>query len=345
MQQFFPSLPVCSLADAGPDRRLRFLGEVVPRLVRLGLAVITVTLTAPASIAANGPSPRVPTCGADGSWHLIWHGGGELLEALLRELVARFDLVLVEGADDLELTTIVLDGRASSAAGNAVVFGPEHYDPEKAAATLYDHLAARMRALPIWACILIGGRSSRMGRPKHLLPAEDGRSWFERSWQLVTRHVAGVAVAGGGELPVAAQGLPRIPDVEGLAGPLAGILAAFRWRPEVAWLVLACDMPAVDESAIAWILAQRHPGRWGVVPRLGLRRMVEPLLACYEPQARSLFEELAAGSISRVSAIAEFERIGVVEVPARLHRSWRNVNTPEELQRFHGEPPSGGSSR
>lgn len=344
MQPFPSSLPVYRLAGARYDRLLCFKRVVVPQLVRKGLAVVTVTPGQPVTVAMSTPSPQVPTVEADGSWRLFLGDSGDGPTEVLKELAARFDLVLVEGGDDLELPAIVVDDTPSPAGRNGVVLGDVCKNSEVAAATLYDHLADRMHGLPVWACILIGGRSSRMGRPKHLLPAGQDGSWLERSWRLVTPHVAGVVVAGGGEVPDAASMLPRVPDVGGMAGPLAGILAALRWRPEVAWLVLACDMPAVDEAAITWLLGQRRPGRWGVVPRLDARHAVEPLLACYEPQARVLFEELAAGSIRRASAIAEFKQITVVEVPAQLHDSWRNVNTPEDLQRFQGGATPGGVS-
>ena len=45
---------------------------------------------------------------------------------------------------------------------------------------------------PVWGCVLIGGRSRRMGRPKHLIEA-GGCSWLERTVQegdvVVTHHL------------------------------------------------------------------------------------------------------------------------------------------------------------
>mgnify|MGYP001581247924 CR=1 FL=1 len=35
----------------------------------------------------------------------------------------------------------------------------------------------------------------------------------------------------------------RIDDVTGVGGPLAGILAALRWRPDANWIIAACDLP------------------------------------------------------------------------------------------------------
>ncbi|MBZ0089284.1 MAG: NTP transferase domain-containing protein, partial [Thermoanaerobaculia bacterium] len=45
-------------------------------------------------------------------------------------------------------------------------------------------------------------------------------------------------------------GLPAVvPDVPGVPGPLAGMLAALRTHPDVAWVLVACDLPLVDVAA------------------------------------------------------------------------------------------------
>ncbi|HBT96513.1 MAG TPA: hypothetical protein DEB25_02130, partial [Desulfobulbaceae bacterium] len=49
---------------------------------------------------------------------------------------------------------------------------------------------------PLWGCLLIGGKSSRMGRPKHLLPLADGSLWLERAAALLRPRVVGLALVG-----------------------------------------------------------------------------------------------------------------------------------------------------
>lgn len=183
---------------------------------------------------------------------------------------------------------------------------------------------------PVWGCVLIGGKSSRMGRPKHLL-LHEGRTWLERAVEKLSPVVEQVVLSGSGLIPEALNALPCEPDAPGLAGPLAGLLALMRWQPAVSWLVMACDLPDVDPESLRWLLNQRRPGIRAVLPDLGNGGRLEPLLAWYDCSCRPLLEEIAASGSLRLHKLAEQEGVCRAMPPAALHGSWRNVNTPEEL--------------
>ncbi len=181
------------------------------------------------------------------------------------------------------------------------------------------------------ACLLIGGRSSRMGRPKHLIKGDNGLTWIENSVALLTPFVDEIVLSGAGDIPSSLASLRRLPDVDGVEGPLTGILAAMRWNPDSCWLLIACDMPNISAAAVKWLLATRGGNSWGTVPRLHDDGFVEPLLALYEPQARQYFEELCSSGVLRISMVARRSRISTPVVPKELARSWSNINTPDEL--------------
>ncbi|WP_136810029.1 molybdenum cofactor guanylyltransferase [Desulfosediminicola flagellatus] len=184
--------------------------------------------------------------------------------------------------------------------------------------------------IAVWACILIGGKSSRMGQPKHLLADKTGLSWLERTVAVVKPHVAGIALSGSGDVPASLASHTRLEDVSGVYGPLTGILSAMRFKPNVAWLLLACDMPSINKESIAWLLSQRKFGSWGTVPSV-MGNRVEPLFALYEPQAKELFETMRAESNLRISSVAQSDKIQILSVPPELQLAWNNVNTPGEL--------------
>jgi molybdopterin-guanine dinucleotide biosynthesis protein A len=192
---------------------------------------------------------------------------------------------------------------------------------------------------PLWGCLLIGGKSSRMGRPKHLLPLADGSLWLERAAALVRPRVTGLALAGAGAIPASLAALPHLADApgaqgpaEGLAqGPLAGIVAAFRFRPQASWLILACDMPLLSEAALDWLLAAYKPGDWAVMPRLAEGARPEPLFAWYGRECRPLLEKRLAQGAMRLHDLADHPHIRSPLVPPSLADAWRNVNTPAEL--------------
>jgi glutamate dehydrogenase (NADP+)/cyclic pyranopterin phosphate synthase/molybdopterin-guanine dinucleotide biosynthesis protein A len=178
--------------------------------------------------------------------------------------------------------------------------------------------------------VLVGGRSRRMARPKQLLES-DGVPLVERAVTALLEHVDRVVFAGDGPVPHSLAGLPQLAVPEELAGPLAGVLAAMRWDPNAAWVVVACDMPNVSGEAVSWLLDQRQNGATAVMPRLPGGR-AEPLLAVYEPAARTLLEEQVVRGRLALRHLAERGHVISPMPPPELHSAWINVNTPEDLE-------------
>lgn len=182
----------------------------------------------------------------------------------------------------------------------------------------------------VWGCVLIGGRSSRMGTPKHLL-CQDGMTWLERTVGLLAQCTQRVVIAGAGEVPDTLGQLGRIADIAGVAGPLAGILAAFRLWPWVSWLVAACDQPDMHIEALHWLLSCRRPGVRAILPALAGDDHIEPLLAYYDQTCRDLLETMAASGRWGLCALGRERGVMTPQPPEHLHGSWRNVNTLGEL--------------
>ncbi|MDP3478831.1 MAG: NTP transferase domain-containing protein [Desulfoprunum sp.] len=238
----------------------------------------------------------------------------------LADLCQHYDIVLVVGETDLALPVLQLP-EGETATGISAC-----------ALTILNLLRQTLQQVPIWACVLIGGRSSRMGRAKHLLADGRGRTWLENTVAILEPFVGQVVLSGRGLVPESLLDLVRIPDIPGVAGPLAGILSAMRWQPEVSWLVVACDMPSLSPESLQWLIDSRQPGRWGTVPRRSADSHVEPLLAHYDRRCRSIFEEvLAAGSL-RIGDVAGHAKIATPVIPAQFAQAWDNINTPEELR-------------
>ena len=186
---------------------------------------------------------------------------------------------------------------------------------------------------PVWGCVLVGGKSSRMGWPKHLLQ-RDGQTWIERTITLLRLRTEQVIIAGTGSLPPVLAGVPCVDDIPGLEGPLAGILSAFRHYPDVSWLMAACDLPDLEEGALWWLLEHRASGVLAILPDLANDGRVEPLLAYYDRQCRPLLETMAATGQMRMQWLRQAAGVMTPQPPAVLRSSWRNVNTPEELGRL-----------
>ncbi|MBT4484861.1 MAG: molybdenum cofactor guanylyltransferase, partial [Candidatus Latescibacteria bacterium] len=198
---------------------------------------------------------------------------------------------------------------------------------------LDDWLPEQWVKTPLYGCILIGGRSTRMSSPKHLL-VENGKTWLEKTVELLKQVVNGVVIAGAGTVPEGLTDIVRLPDVPGIEGPMSGILSAMRWAPYSSWLVTACDLPGLSLEALQWLLSSRRPGTWATLPNVDENRKIEPLLAHYDFRARILLEKLTGEGIFSPSRIADNSKVINVSPPAQLSAAWRNINTKAELNLF-----------
>lgn len=96
--------------------------------------------------------------------------------------------------------------------------------------------------LDVDAFILVGGRSSRMGKDKSGLRFGDrsALALIAASLEVVSHTIRTV-----GGAPSAVEGLPNIADAHDKWGPLAGIEAALSNSNSEHCLIVACDLPFV----------------------------------------------------------------------------------------------------
>ncbi|MDK9708423.1 MAG: molybdenum cofactor guanylyltransferase [Desulforhopalus sp.] len=248
-------------------------------------------------------------------------------------LARRYDLVLVNSDVEAADQPITLVAYAERDNGESPWLVSEAEGLPSLLSRFLEKLSECCLRTPVWACVLIGGKSSRMGRPKHLIKDKEGRTWLENTIATLRPLVDGIVVSGGGVLPESLADTLRLPDIPGVSGPLTGILAAGRWQPLVSWLLVACDMPQVSAEAVTWLLADRRPGCWGRVPKFAGNKRLEPLLAWYDFRSMLLFEEQLYTRNLRIGESAGDSRIDHPVISEELCRSWENINTPEQLQK------------
>jgi molybdenum cofactor guanylyltransferase len=185
------------------------------------------------------------------------------------------------------------------------------------------------RLPPVYGLVLTGGRSTRMQRDKAALRYGQ-LSQLERAMALLTPLVmrAYVSVrADQSNDPLRAR-FPQIIDRHENLGPIAGLLAAQERHPDVAWLVLACDLPLLDAATLTHLLRARAPARTATAYRSSHDGLPEPLCAIYEPRSRaSLSAYVASGKdCPRKFLLGADTEIIDQPAPSALD----NINTPEE---------------
>ena len=184
---------------------------------------------------------------------------------------------------------------------------------------------------PLLGLVLAGGRSTRMRADKAAL-LYGGRSQLERAMELIAPHVerAYVSVRADQSDDPLRAGFPQIRDTQENLGPIAGLLAAQARHPEAAWLVLACDLPLLDEATLMHLVRSRAPQRLATAYRSSHDGLPEPLCAIWEPASAAPLAAYAATGRQcprRFLVGADTQLIDEPN-PGALD----NINTPEEYR-------------
>ena len=340
----WPVIGICGYSGSG---KTTLIERLVPRLVHDGLAVAVIKYDAH-GLDVDRPgkdTDRLFHAGATVFAHDSFQSfirvagcGDQTLPRALELLLRDHDLVLVEGNKQTALPCEIwlrspVDGRPPPPAKLFLAdLGPEHDRPAVAYRLIDAWLRQAMRQAPLRAGILLGGRSSRMGHPKHLLQ-RDGKTWIEHQVIALVPAVNSVCFLGDGEVPAAVTGHVQLPDAPDTLGPLAGMTAAMRWDPRADWLFVACDMPFVSTATVDWLLDQRVPGRWAVMPRHHGSGQIEPLFAWYDRRLATAFRDL-----DRPITLATHCKTALAEIPKEFHRSLINLNAPDELDDVNASP-------
>ena len=182
---------------------------------------------------------------------------------------------------------------------------------------------------PLAGLVLAGGRSRRMQVDKATL-AFAGETQLARAMRLVAAHTdrAFVSVRPDQRGEAERARWPQVEDRLADIGPAAGILAAMETLPDHAWLVVAVDLPLLDDASLAALVAARDPTAPATAYGASSDGLPEPLCAIWEPASRAPLAAFVAGgrSCPRKFLLTHGARLVTLAAPDAL----ANVNTPED---------------
>lgn len=136
------------------------------------------------------------------------------------------------------------------------------------------------------ALILCGGKSSRMNEDKSLINYH-GIAQKDYLKDLLMPFCQNVYFSYKEQL----TGEDIINDAFDINGPTSGIMSAFNKNSNSAWLVVACDLPFVDQKTIEKIVKKRNQDKDATAFKSENNKIVEPLCAIYEPRIIDNFKK------------------------------------------------------
>ena len=190
-----------------------------------------------------------------------------------------------------------------------------------------------MSAAPLHGLLLCGGASRRMRRDKAQLNY-GAEPQLLRAWRLLTAFTerAFVSVRDSQHDEPLRASLPQLIDTYDAVGPVAGILSAQDAHPEAAWLVIACDLPRLDDATLRTLVARRDPTKEATAFTSRFDGLPEPLCAIWEPASHArLKQRYDSGSYCPRKALIQGDTL-LLPAPGE---ALDNVNTPEEFVRMH----------
>jgi len=182
------------------------------------------------------------------------------------------------------------------------------------------------------ACLLAGGKSSRMGRDKAGVEFSGAPLWRHQLHTLEQAGADEILISGRKDACYAGCGFPIIGDEVPDAGPLAGVAALLAAAANPLVMVLAIDMPYMTA---AWLgnLREQCTQTTGAVPRKD--GFFEGLAAVFPKSAHAIAgEALRGGDHSMqhfVRVCGERGLVKIIDVSGDDALLFHSLNSPADL--------------
>ena len=184
----------------------------------------------------------------------------------------------------------------------------------------------------IWGLVLLGGQSHRMGYDKAGIRYRSVPQWELCRRLLEPRCEQVYFSCRLSQKHAFSLGESALIDSVDNRGPAAGMWEAFRFNREVAWFILAVDLPYCEKTHITLLAERRNPRKQATLFRHPLRAFVEPFLAIWEPSLQKIFRSRwKQGDSLSPSALIREASCEWVSPPSN-NDALLSANTPRDRQ-------------
>ncbi|WP_240906636.1 MULTISPECIES: NTP transferase domain-containing protein [Komagataeibacter] len=189
----------------------------------------------------------------------------------------------------------------------------------------------------LYGLVLAGGESRRMGQDK-AAQSYDGRPQLARAFDQLERHVARcfVSIRPDQDHDPLRASYPCIMDRQEIkdmlgGGPMVGVLSAHMAYPDVAWLVVACDLPMLDDMTLAVLVNERNADLAATAYLSESDGLPEPLCTIWEPATLAALDKQAVNQKIRPRQMLTHSTVRLLEV--KKTGALENINAPDERDR------------
>jgi molybdopterin-guanine dinucleotide biosynthesis protein A len=179
------------------------------------------------------------------------------------------------------------------------------------------------------AIIMAGGKSTRMGTDKSMLPIE-GRPIIKGICERLSTCFEQILISADNKDKFEFLGCEVIPDKIPGQGPLMGIASALEASSNELNFVVACDIPRMELRHVRRIIFEAANEENDIVVPVAGDRQYEPLFAVYRKSALRAINKVLSSGGRKISDVFTLCNVKKIDLGADLV----NLNTTAEYEEF-----------
>lgn len=186
-------------------------------------------------------------------------------------------------------------------------------------------------ATHITGIILSGGKSSRMGRDKGMVPLND-RPLVEFAAEVLRKDCDPILI-GTNDHQYEKFGFPLVGDVIKGIGPIGGIYSCLEYSRTTDNFILSCDMPMISGDLVRYILEHRQHHD-AVIPMFNGRP--EPMCAYYRKEITFRLKDQIMNGVYKVQEVVKKLNTRYLDITSELDfyhdHLFANINSAADLE-------------
>lgn len=179
----------------------------------------------------------------------------------------------------------------------------------------------------ISAYILAGGKSSRMGSDKGMLPLNETVFIAHIVKALEEASVKNITIVSA-NTDYDFLSCNRIEDIISDKGPVGGIFTALSHSKTKHNIILSVDIPLISAEIITWLIANIDEEKQ--ITQVKVLDKISPLIAVYDKDVVSIFEEHLRREYLKLKMVVAQIPHQTIEVPEKWCTLLQNINTKED---------------